>query len=172
MDLSKLDEIIENINFADIMRKRNKPSTGKLPLQGLDDLQNPRSNEEEEAEVEQELGPGRKFKDIEQLIMFKGVEWVVAIVNLAIDAGLDKSLTEGAPEGSGLINSKNLGKKIAQALQQKSFNVKKNQRSPAVKTGTIGGPDLKKKTAVGSSPVIQKPRHRKFFGLDNPHIPY
>ena len=77
------------------------------------------------------------------------------------------SIHEETLEGIGFRLAKNLGRKIAQAMGYKSFCAKKNQRLPKAKRG-----GLKDKTAVGSSPVIKNPRHRKFFGLNNPHTPY
>ena len=77
------------------------------------------------------------------------------------------SLHEEAPEGIGLHNAMNLGQKIARAMGLAVFNVKKNQRTPKARMRMLRpGP------GINTSPVPRKPRHRKFFGMDKPQIPY
>ena len=77
------------------------------------------------------------------------------------------SLHEEAPEGIGLRNAMNLGDKISKAMGLALFNTKKNLRTRKSRMGGLAqGP------RVNTSPVPKKPRHRKFFGMDKPQIPY
>ena len=84
------------------------------------------------------------------------------------------SLYEGTPSGgisgrytSGFSVSKNLGDKIAKAMGLYLSNIKKNQRTPKARTRM-----LSPGTKIATSPMPKKPRHRKYFGMNNPHIPY
>ena len=70
---------------------------------------------------------------------------------------------------SGFNTSKNLGRKIAQAMGLAGFNTKKNQRTPKARRRMMPKGGLGR---VNTAPVPNKPRHRKYFGLLNPHDPY
>jgi hypothetical protein len=80
------------------------------------------------------------------------------------------SLYEEAPEGVGFRNAKNLGRKIARAMGMTLFSKKAQGR------GTYRSKGFKSayppQPRVNTAPVPKKPRHRKFFGIDKPQIPY
>lgn len=78
------------------------------------------------------------------------------------------SLHEESPEGIGFRNSKNLGRKIAKAMGLKSQATKSRIR----RRNQQGGQGYAKGPRINSSPVPRKQRHRKFFGMGNPHTPY
>lgn len=107
-----------------------------------------------------------------------GVQPIAESVGHEMDDGFELSkpvniphkltaLYEEAPEGIGLRNTRNLGKRIAKAMGFLVYNTKKNQRIP--KSPNSG---IKVGSAINSSPVPVKPRHRKFFGFLKPQIPY
>lgn len=87
-------------------------------------------------------------------------------------------LHEAAPEGvngmyaSGFKNAKNLGGKISKAMGIAKFGAKsKARQSLSPRRGRVGA-SLPPGPRINSSPVPVKPRHRKFFGMDKPQIPY
>jgi hypothetical protein len=81
------------------------------------------------------------------------------------------SLHEEAPEGIGLRGAKNLGRKIAKAMGLALRNTKARNRKPYHKLQKLGT-SYQTGPRINTSPVPRKPRHRKFFGISNPHIPY
>lgn len=69
-------------------------------------------------------------------------------------------------------NREKLAKRIAKAMQNKKLQPKKNIRKQT-QDGTGGSLNMPKKSRLATaSPVPHKPRHRKYFGIDNPHTPY
>ena len=78
-----------------------------------------------------------------------------------------------SPQARGHNMAKGLGNKIAKAMQMKAITPKQNAASQIGRhgyknlTGSYG-----KYPRHLTAPVPMKKRHRKYFGLDNPHQPY
>jgi len=82
------------------------------------------------------------------------------------------SLYEEAPEGIGFRNAKNLGRKIAAAIKNTVFVGKSRGRDTHNKHKKRLGVAYPPQPRIGTTQVMKKPRHRKFFGLDKPQEPY
>jgi len=83
-----------------------------------------------------------------------------------------QSLYEEAPEGVAFRSSKNLGLKISKAMGLALFGKKSFARDTQKTRRKRLGQAYPSGPRINTSPVPNKPRHRKFFGLDKPQIPY
>lgn len=72
------------------------------------------------------------------------------------------ALYEEAPEGIAYSNALQLGRKLAKAIKNKSFDIKRRQRRPSALCGPLP------KDPHSPQSLVPRPRHRKFFGLGNP----
>lgn len=105
----------------------------------------------------------------------KGHEFHITIGVKSANEGIHRlsSLYEETLEGRAYKNAMNLGSKIAKAMGLALFGKKAKARDThKLGRGKKLKPALPPQPRINTSPVPAKPRHRKFFGIRKPQIPY
>lgn len=82
------------------------------------------------------------------------------------------ALYEETPEGVAFKHSKNLKHKIMKAMGLAAFHTKSRARDTNKGHRKRMGVAYAPQPRINTSPMPNKPRHRKFMGINDPRTPY